>query len=147
MAHRTGLVTHLVLPFANWISGWGHSQRLRLALVSQGGLCSRGLESGSPPLLISSHIPPPPTCVTETSRVPFLQLLSLQKFVKAKVLDRMLGKGAVEVVKNPRTGYYSWFFLVQKALWGWRQAFDFESQQVPQIFCIEWGYIPTKTIM
>ena len=36
----------------------------------------------------------------------------------SREVDKILGKGAVEDVKNPQPGYYIWLFLVKKASGG-----------------------------
>ena len=69
------------------------------------------------------------------SNTSHLYLLKLVKFpsyvsgpVKAWVLqeevDRMLGKGALELVEHPGPGYYSHLFLVQKVTGGWWPVID-----------------------
>ena len=64
-----------------------------------------GLDSGGPLLWLSSLISPHPTCVAGTFRVTFLQLMW---YVKVQALqgemDKVPGKGALEVVEDPQAG-------------------------------------------
>ena len=67
------------------------------------------------------HLPPVSVVPRElsSSTLGSVQALALQEEV-----DKMLQKGAVELVDQPGLGYYSRLFLVEKVTEGWRSVID-----------------------
>ena len=72
-----------------------------------------------------SHIPPPSTCGLGThGGSPSYSSESVNPEAVQGDVDNMLGKGALEEVKNPGSGYYSRLVLVQKASDSWKPVID-----------------------
>ena len=54
-------------------------------------------------------------------------------------VDKMLQKGALELVKHLGPGYYSRLFLVQKALRGWHPMIDLSNEWICHPYQIQDG--------
>ena len=59
-----------------------------------------------------------------TNFVPCLPPRSPQSLALRQEIEKMLAKGALEIVPDPGPGFYSRLFLVEKATGGWRPVID-----------------------
>ena len=66
----------------------------------------------------------PPLLTRTPILFPAYRLVSPQSLALRQEIEKMLAKGALEIVPDPGPGFYSRLFLVEKATGGWRPVID-----------------------
>ena len=107
----------------------------------------RGLEGGGLLLWLSCPVPPPrlPLTSEELVEFPSYGLVSVKAQTLQAEVDKILEKGALEIVDPPGPGYYSRLFLVQKVTGGWRPVMDlstFGFRPLPNPYTLQDGNNP-----